>query len=219
MQADALAGLLRQLDMAPAVIIGGSGGARVSLLTVAQHPDVAAAVAMWWMSGGIYGLMVLGTHYCGGNIAAAWKTGTMEAVAALPEWQEAIARNPSNRQRILDQDPAEFIAGMEHWMSAYYPRDGELIPGLLDEDARKIEVPALVFRSGVHDANHTRETSERLAALLPTARLLDPPWSEDEWNERSSARPGAKGEGLFINWPKLAPLLDDWAREALGDPS
>src|ERR1700709_864595 len=31
MQADALAGLLRKLDLAPAVIVGGSGGSRVSL--------------------------------------------------------------------------------------------------------------------------------------------------------------------------------------------
>src|SRR3954453_20727157 len=32
MQADVLAVLVRQLDLAPAVVIGGSGGARVSLL-------------------------------------------------------------------------------------------------------------------------------------------------------------------------------------------
>src|SRR4051794_26499367 len=32
MQADALAGLLRTLDLGPAVIAGGSGGSRVSLL-------------------------------------------------------------------------------------------------------------------------------------------------------------------------------------------
>src|SRR5690606_38853380 len=40
MQADALAGLLRELDLAPATVFGGSGGARVSLLAAANHPDV-----------------------------------------------------------------------------------------------------------------------------------------------------------------------------------
>src|SRR5689334_13766369 len=35
MQADVLIGLLSQLDMTPAVIMGGSGGARVSLLAAA----------------------------------------------------------------------------------------------------------------------------------------------------------------------------------------
>ena len=58
MQADALAGLLAHLDMTPAVIAGGSGGSRVSLLTATRHPEVAAAVAAWWISGGIYGLLV-----------------------------------------------------------------------------------------------------------------------------------------------------------------
>src|SRR5690242_19397632 len=42
MQADVLAGLLRELNLGPTVIIGGSGGSRVSLLTAARHPDVAA---------------------------------------------------------------------------------------------------------------------------------------------------------------------------------
>src|SRR5262249_48963922 len=67
-QADTLAGLLRQLGMTPAVIIGGSGGARVSLLTAARHPDLALGLAMWWISGGPYGLMLLGVHYCGNSI-------------------------------------------------------------------------------------------------------------------------------------------------------
>src|SRR3954453_9149222 len=47
MQADVLAGLLPQLDLAPAVVIGGSGGARVSLLAAHRHPDVARAVGIW----------------------------------------------------------------------------------------------------------------------------------------------------------------------------
>src|SRR5689334_11611261 len=85
MQADALAGLLRALDMAPAVIVGGSGGSRVSLLTAARHPDVASKLCVLWISGGVYGLMLLATHYCGESIRAAWQDG-MAAVADLPEW-------------------------------------------------------------------------------------------------------------------------------------
>src|SRR3977135_1027593 len=47
MQADVLAGLLRELDLAPAVVVGGSGGSRVSLLAASRHRDVATAVAVW----------------------------------------------------------------------------------------------------------------------------------------------------------------------------
>lgn len=68
MQADVLAELLRELGQAPAVIVGGSGGARVSLLTAARHRDVASGLAMWWISGGVFGLMVLGVHYCSGSL-------------------------------------------------------------------------------------------------------------------------------------------------------
>src|SRR4029077_11140760 len=108
MQADALAALLTSLDMAPAVIIGGSGGARVSMLAAARHPEVASGLALWWISGGMYGLMSLGVHYCGNSIRAAWNDG-MEAVVELPEWAEVLERNPSNRQRFLDQDRQTFI--------------------------------------------------------------------------------------------------------------
>src|ERR1700693_1867579 len=79
MQADKLAGLLRALDMTPAVVMGGSGGSRVSLLTAVRHPDVTAKLAMVWISGGTYGLLLLAVHYCGESVRAAWQGG-MEAV-------------------------------------------------------------------------------------------------------------------------------------------
>jgi pimeloyl-ACP methyl ester carboxylesterase len=211
MQADALAGLLQHLDLAPAVIAGGSGGARVSLLTASRHRAVAAGLATWWISGGVYGLLVLATHYCGGSLAAAWTEG-MEAVAALPEWGESLERNSSNRRRILEQDPDVFIATMERWMLAYCPRNDEHIPGLPDEDVRALDLPALVFRSGASDANHTRATSELLASLLPQATLVEPPWGDREWIERGQAH----DEGIFVRWPLLAPQLLAWEAEALG---
>lgn len=44
---------------------------------------------------------------------------------------------------------------------------------------------------------------------------------DDEWNERSAARPGGggAGEGLFVRWPLLAPTLLTWADDVLGAPS
>jgi pimeloyl-ACP methyl ester carboxylesterase len=214
MQADALAELLAHLDMTPAVIAGGSGGSRVSLLTAARHREVAAGLALWWISGGVYGLMILGVHYCGESLKAAWNGG-MAAVAALPDWAEVLERNPANRQRFLDQDPGEFLATMERWMSAYCVCGDELVPGLPEADARRLDVPALVFRSGASDFNHTRATSEQVARVLPNARLIEPPWGDGEWNERSAARPGGAGEGLFARWPLLAPALQAWADEVL----
>ena len=208
MQADVLAALLTHLGMTPAVISGGSGGSRVSLLAAARHPEVARALAVWWISGGPYGLLTLGTHYCGDSIAAAWRYG-MEAVADLPEWAEVLERNPVNRAKLLAQDPKTFISTLEQWMLAYCPREGELVPGLPDRVARSMDLPALVFRSGESDPHHTRSTSERLAQLLPTAQLVEPPWGDREWNERVEQAAG--GVGIFSRWPLLAAPLHDWS--------
>src|SRR5262245_13961558 len=60
MHADTLAALLDHLDMAPAIVAGGSAGSRVSLLTAAHHPDAVAGLALWWISGGVMGLLTLG---------------------------------------------------------------------------------------------------------------------------------------------------------------
>lgn len=212
LQADALAGLLSQLDLAPAIIAGGSGGSRVSLLTAARHPEVAAGLAVWWISGGVFGLMSIGVHYTSGSFRAAWDHG-MEAVAELPEWREVIERNPGNRERILAQGRGEFLATMERWLAVYCPRAGELVPGLPDAALRGLAVPALVLRSGADDIHHRRETSERLAELLPNAVLQEPPWPDTEWRDRHT--PEAAREGLFARWPLLAPILLRWSRETL----
>lgn len=210
LQADTLAALIRQLDLGPAVIVGGSGGARVSLLTVARNPDIAKGLAMWWISGGTFGLMSLGCYYCGGSIRAAWAYG-MEAVVALPEWKEVLERNPRNRERFLAMEPRKFIADLERWMAAYAPpRAGQTIPGIADADIQAIKVPTLVFRSGESDSAHTRQTSESLAAIIPGARLVEPPWGDREWIERGEAWE-RDGLSLFVRWPLLVPQLEEFA--------
>jgi pimeloyl-ACP methyl ester carboxylesterase len=211
MQADKLAGLLRALDLAPAIIVGGSGGSRVSLLTAARHPDVAARLAILWISGGVYGLMLLAVHYCGESIRAAW-TGGMEAVVELPEWAEVLERNPRNRELILALDPRQFIATLEQWMLVYCPDPKATVPGLSDDMCARLTVPTLIFRSGASDPHHTRATSERLHELIPDSRLVEPPWDDREWIERGEAAQAGTGH-LFERWPLLAPQLLEFARD------
>ncbi len=150
------------------MITGGSGGARVSMLTAGRHPALAAGLAMWWISGGPFGLMSLAVHYCGQNLVAAWTEG-MQAVAALPEWEGSIERHPVNRQRILDQDREEFVRTMERWMLVYYPRGDQLVPGVADDDAARITMPTLVFRSGESGAWLRGRPREAVAAGLPSS--------------------------------------------------
>ena len=90
-QAEALGALLRHLDLGPTVIAGGSGGSRVSLLAACRNPDVTAGLAMWWISGGVPGLLQLANYYCMPSADAAWHGG-MEAVVELDQWQEVLER-------------------------------------------------------------------------------------------------------------------------------
>lgn len=211
MQAHKLAGLLTALDLAPAIVVGGSGGARVSLLTAALHPEVATRLAVLWISGGVYGLMLLAVHYCGESLRAAFSEG-MHAVAALPEWSEVLERNPSNRERLLSLDRDQFVETMTRWMLAYCPDPTQTVPGLPDEACSRLSVPTLIFRSGTTDPHHPRATSERLHELIPGSRLVEPPWGNDEWIERSEASRTGVGQ-LFEHWPLLAPQLLEFARE------
>jgi pimeloyl-ACP methyl ester carboxylesterase len=210
-QADALAGLLRELDLGPTIIAGGSGGSRVSIIAAGRHPELAKGLAVWWISGGALGLIALGFHYCSESIRAAWQSG-MEAVVELPEWAEVLERNPSNRDRMLAMDPKEFIDSLERWMTAYCPCGDELVPGLTSAEQAAMTMPTLVFRSGESDMNHPRTTSETIAAALPDAELVEPPWGDREWMDRQAAR-GADGTPLFTRWPLLAPQLLAWAAE------
>ncbi len=209
MQADALGGLLAQLGLGPTIIVGGSGGARVSMLAAARHPDVAAGLAILWISGGVYGLLTLAMVYGGESFRAAWTIG-MEAVADLAEWQDVIERNPRNRELILGQDRQAFIATMERWMAVYCPVDGVTVPGLPDADFARLALPAMVFRSGASDPHHTRATSETVAGLIPGATLVEPPWGDTEWIERMAVAQAGHG-GLFEHWPRLAPQLLEFA--------
>ena len=83
-----------------------------------------------------------------------------------------------------------------------------------EQKLAELDLPSIVFRSGDLDLNHPRETSERVAAGLPGARLVEPPWGEREWHDRQDAR--NRGEGsLFDRWHLLVPQLLEWADEVV----
>jgi len=208
MHADALAGLLRTLDAAPALVVGGSAGSRVSLLTAIRHPDVVERLFLLWISGGAVGLASLAYYYCHESLAAA-ALGGMEAVAALPGWQEQLTRNPRNRETLLRQDAGAFVETMKKWAWGFLPRDDSPVPGVAPADLAALRMPVMVLRSGESDFHHPRETSEAVHAMISGARIDEPPWGDREWIERMQA--ASRGEGLFARWPLLAPQILEFA--------
>jgi pimeloyl-ACP methyl ester carboxylesterase len=209
LNADTLAGLVRALKLEPALLIGGSAGSRVSLLTAIRDPGVAERLFLLWISGGALGLAVLAYHYCHDQLAAA-AMGGMPAVAALPSFKEALSRNPGNRDRLLGQDTSTFIQTMKTWAEAFVPAADSPVPGSTAAQLRALKMPTMILRSGESDFHHPRVTSEGVHALIPGSQIAEPPWGDREWLDRLQAQ--AAGEGLFARWPLLAPQILAFAR-------
>ena len=210
-QADRLGGLIRHLGLGPCVIAGGSGGARVSMLTASRNPDICSHIAMWWISGDPIGLMQLATYYCGEAATLASKGG-MDAVMEATSWAEHFAKNPASRDRIRAMDPVRFIEIMQKWASAYVPSLVSPVPGMRPVDFARLTMPTLVFKSHKSDLSHTETTSLWVHRLIPHSVLAIPPWRDDEWNYQSGETAAGKGHSLFTSWPKLAPAILDFVK-------
>jgi pimeloyl-ACP methyl ester carboxylesterase len=197
--------LVRELDLGPVTITGGSGGSRVSLIAASRDPDMVSHLVIWWISGGAVGLMQLAAYYCGDSAIAASRGG-MAAVANLPGWADQIRRNPKNRDILLAQNPDRFIETMQRWAAAYSPSKVSPVPGMTPEHFARLTMPVRVYRSGKSDISHTRRTSEWVHEMIPHSELVEPPWEDGEWNMRSSAA-AKTGTGHFTSWPLLAPAI------------
>jgi pimeloyl-ACP methyl ester carboxylesterase len=205
MWADALAGLLGHLGLAPAVVAGGSAGARTSLQTALRHPACVSAAAVWWVSGGPYGTFCLGAAYVLPSLEAAHRGG-MAAVARLPHWAERIAANPRNADLLAGIERERFIAVLEQWLLAYEPSRGGPVAGMSDADIAAIATPLVVVRGDAQDYNHPESVTRHVHALVPGSLLVDPPWPEGEWLRVMTSVEQGRGE-LFDRWPLLAPGL------------
>jgi pimeloyl-ACP methyl ester carboxylesterase len=204
LSADTLSALLRALRLAPALLIGGSAGSRVSLLSALRDPGTAERLFLFWISGGAVGLTMLSFHYCHDSLAAA-AMGGMPAVAALPSWSEPLIRNAGNRAKLLSLDENAFIETMKLWAKSFLPSADSPVPGTSAAQLRALRIPTMVLRSGQSDFHHPRETSEALHALIPGSQIAEPPWGDREWLDRLKAQ--SAGEGLFARWPLLAPQI------------
>jgi pimeloyl-ACP methyl ester carboxylesterase len=209
LNSETLAGLLRALAFGPALLVGGSAGSRVSLMTAIRHPALVSGLFLLWISGGYMGLAQLAMHYCFGSAYAAERHG-MAAVADLPEWKEQVSRNPGNRDRFLAQDRDRFVATMQRWAGSFFPRSEAPVPGLDPQELASITVPVVVLRSGKSDLHHTRETSELVHRMMPGSELREPPWGDGEWNDAMER--SAKDGSLFKRWPLLAPDILGFAK-------
>lgn len=218
MRALTLHGLLGQLGVETIVKIGGSGGARDSLVFTLMYPEMVTKLAMWSIVGGNTSTMGLANVYIMGErrtVRSKGIDGVMQMSGPAGGWADVIAANPRNRERLLALGAEEFERVMARWLDAFIPKPNEPMPGLPDYEFAEVNVPTLIIRGGVNDDAHPARTSFVVHTLIKGSRLVEPPWSEDAWEQAVAATEAGTGS-LFDPWVKAAPVLLDFmaGREA-----
>jgi len=166
--ADDLFELLRQLDALPVLAGGASAGCRLSLMLAIRHPGAVKGLFVSRPSGGAFAATYLAESNYDELLEAARRDG-MAAVCEDTSMREIIARRPSNRERLMNMDPVQFIETVERWRS-YFSENGELtLIGVTDEELSTIDVPVCIIAG--QDDLHPREHSERFHRLVSRSEI------------------------------------------------
>lgn len=215
MRAETLGLLVQALGIEQVVAVGGSGGARDSIIFTIMWPDLVRRLAVWHIVGGTYSTMLLANVYVLDELGTVRREG-IEGILGLGGsaggWSDLVAANPRNRDRLLAIGAEEFERVMLRWLDAFVPKPNESIPGVPDHEFAGITVPTLVIRGGERDYDHPKRTSFEVHALIEGSRLIEPPWPEDAWEQASVAWRAGEG-ALFAPWVEAAPVLLDFMAE------
>jgi pimeloyl-ACP methyl ester carboxylesterase len=160
--------LLGQLDALPAYIGGSSSGCRLAMILALRRPEDVRGLLLWRVTGGPFAAHRLAQNYYGDFMEAA-ERGGMAAVCETEFFQERIAANPANRERLLAMDPKRFIEVMGRWREAFLQSADLPVIGATEAQLRSITVPACVVPG--NDRTHGRATGENAARLLPNSEL------------------------------------------------
>jgi pimeloyl-ACP methyl ester carboxylesterase len=167
---DDLYEMLGKLGARPAVVGGASSGARTSVITYLRHPDAVRALFLMRVTGGEFAAGRLPQMYYGQFIEAA-KEGGMAAVCATEQYQERIAANPSNRERLMKMDAQRYISVMSHWLQIFTRGPVKPMYGVTEQQLKSIKVPAIVIPG--NDKTHSSVAGRDIQKLIPGSKLLD----------------------------------------------
>ncbi|HWE57703.1 MAG TPA: hypothetical protein VG435_19535, partial [Acidimicrobiales bacterium] len=174
-----------------------------------MFPEMVRKLVVWSIVGGNYSSMSLASVYVLNELRTVRSKGIegiLELSGPAGGWDDMIAANPRNRDRLLEIGTEEFERVMNRWLNAYVPKPNEAIPGVADWEFEQIRVPTLIIRGGAKDYDHPPRTSMEVHSLIKGSRLIDPPWPEDAWERASEARNEGRGS-IFDPWVLGAPTM------------
>ena len=73
-------------------------------------------------------------------------------------------------------------------------------------------MPTVSWRISPLVRYHTEMTSLQVHSLIPGAKLVEPPWGDDEWTRLQILTSQGKGH-IFDTWPRLAPQILEYSKE------
>jgi len=171
---DQAAGLIEQLNIRPAYMIGASSAGRVAYTTALRYPDHVRGLFTYLTTGGGTIGESLAKQYYFDYADLADKDG-MAAVAKTPFWSERIALNPGNAQKLMSIDAHEFARVMRRWGKAM--RSSDVVIGITADECRQIKAngtPVGITQGCAEAPQHRRDRSE-LYAQLTGATLIPTP--------------------------------------------
>jgi pimeloyl-ACP methyl ester carboxylesterase len=190
--ADDLYLLGQQLGALPMAVGGSSAGARLAILFALRHPQAMRALLLWRVTGGQEAVDRLAESYYGQFIALA-RAGGMQAICDTEHFRACVEARPSNRERLLATNPAEFIAVMTTWRERFLESASLPIVGATEADLKSITAPACIIAG--NDVIHTPATARKAASLIARTELHDdvvskradddllPDWDRKEWRD------------------------------------
>jgi pimeloyl-ACP methyl ester carboxylesterase len=174
---DDLYELLGKLDARPAVVGGASSGARTSIITYLRHPDAVRALFLMRLTGGEFAAGRLPEMYYGQFIRAA-REGGMAAVCATEQYQERIAANPRNRERLMRMDAKRYIEVMSNWLAIFTRGPVAPMYGVTEAQLGSIRVPSVVIPG--NDKTHSMSCGRAIQRLIPGSRLVELPLEDQD---------------------------------------
>ncbi len=190
---DDLYELARRLHAFPHYVGGPSAGARLAILLALRHPSTVKGLLLWRITGGRVAVEQLAASYYGQFISAA-KTGGMEAVCKTEHFRDSIQARPSNRDRLMQIDPDQFIRVMTNWQEHFLESTNLPIIGATVSELRSITTPACMIAG--NDRIHPPAIARKAKELILNSEL-----HEDIVEKRSD-------DNLLPEWDR-----EDWARK------
>ncbi len=171
---DQLAGIIRQLDIRPAYLVGASSAARAAYTTALRYPDHTRGLLTYLTTGGgTIGERLANRYYY--SYAEIAETEGMLAVSETPFWADRIALNSNNKNRLLSIDPKLFALTMRRWGGAM--RSSDVMIGISPDGCRRIKengTPTAITQGCEESGAHRKDRSE-LFAELTGATLIPTP--------------------------------------------